>query len=447
VWLLFFFWFLLIFGPIVRSPLGALGDVSFLMAAGYLTWSIILGRGFHKSLTVFSYIAVTLALIAICNSVLVSDYIDEESFRAIVRPIKGLVVLLGLYFAVTNFSASSLKNVRPPVAYERLLLIAYSTVVMHGVIIVSQFAFPSLRDVTYSVLMDFEVLELNKQFRMPGLAGAGGAQVSAVQGLGFLIGVHLALVRRQYLLFVWGNLILVASFVLTGRTGFVMVGITMLYGFTFILMGRKWRLATVNGMAGRSGNVWSVVVALSAIAIVSFGLALYAEDAWLKQAVDRTFATYFQYAETGELQDRTVTLLGEQYVLPESIGHLLFGDARQFQNRGNYDSDIGYIRLLWGFGLFGLLGHLAFYLFMGYLITRPRIRTIMGTHNIAFGLWMLCGVLVLNYKEPFFFTRMSYPLSLLAVMALYWLSPNKQARAVALPVKLTSSEIRNANLS
>jgi hypothetical protein len=75
------------------------------------------------------------------------------------------------------------------------------------------------------------------------------------------------------------------------------------------------------------------------------------------------------------------------------------------------------------YGAIGLIGHLAFYALMGTLIAQRRVRDVMGKENVAFGIWFLAVIFVLNYKEPFFFARMSYPISLAAIMGLYWLTP------------------------
>jgi hypothetical protein len=70
----------------------------------------------------------------------------------------------------------------------------------------------------------------------------------------------------------------------------------------------------------------------------------------------------------------------------------------------------------------GLALHIAFYGLMGWAISRPHVLAVMGPRNVAFGAWCLFAVFVLNYKESFFFSRMSYPVSVLAILGLSWLS-------------------------
>jgi len=224
-----------------------------------------------------------------------------------------------------------------------------------------------------------------------------------------------------------GNLLLIASFVLTGRTGFVMVGISGLYLLTIVLSRQT------NGNPGQwvririSSVLWLSLAVLAAVRFVPPMIAAYQEDSNLTLATRRTFATYLNYKETGRLNDETLEELGKMYVAPSNVVQLFVGDARRYDNTGGvYYSDIGYVRQLWGYGLIGLIMHLAFYVLMGALITQHHVRDVMGKQNVAFGMWFLIAIFVLNYKEPFFFARMSYPISLVAIMGLYWLTPKRR---------------------
>lgn len=420
---LFLAWFFFVFGPVVRSPLGSFGDLSLLTIAFYLAWSILVGRPLAKSLLPFCCIAFLLSGLAGGNTLLANNPVEPSALQPILRPVKGVIFFLGVYFAVRRLLSSFLERNGPRKTYEYLLSILYVVVVVHGLIIVLQFFCPDLRDLTYAFLKDMHVLDYNKQFRMPGLAGAGGAQVSAVQGLGFLIGVHLAIVKRKYLPFLMGNFLLIGSFILTGRTGFVLVAVAGLY-YVLTVLRRLWRVDQLPGrfMNGRFALLAvALVVGLSFLAPVFS--SMYAEDANSRTAIDRTFETVNNYRSTGQLTDRTLTALGKMFVLPEDSSIFIFGRAKFYNNTtGVYQSDLGYIRLLWGYGLIGLIGHVAFYLLMGFYIFRPCVREAMGMQNIMFGFVFLTSIFILNYKEVFFLTRMSYPLTVAAVMGMYWLS-------------------------
>lgn len=416
-------WFLLILGPVLRSPLGSLGDVSVLSAAGYLVWSTIRGRRPDRSLLPYVALAVAIAFIAGVNSTFTLHALSSGAVQPILRPIKAVVVLLGLYFAIRHLSRAHVCAFGARRAYELLLLAAYLVLVVHAIVILLQFAYPAFRDFTYAVLLDFNVLAYNKTFRMPGLAGAGGAQLSAVQGLGFMIGVHLAVVTRRYLPFLVGNVLLVASFVLTGRTGFVLVGIAIPYLVTISI----WREGRIAAQEWPRRRTLSVVFALAcAFFVIRYLPRIYAsfsESTTLAIAVERSFRTYLNYQESGRVTDETINELNNMYAIPSSTGQLLVGDAVEYDNTGGvYASDLGYVRQLFGYGIVGLALHIAFYCLMGWAISRPRVLAIMGTRNVAFGAWCLVAIFVLNYKESFFFARMSFPISVVAILGLAWLS-------------------------
>lgn len=423
IFLLWLGWFVFVFGPIIRSPLGALADLSIVATTAYLGWSIASNARLHRSVAPFFYIAISLTSLAILNSLFASEVIDGSSVQAILRPVKGLLVFLGLYFAVTRLSRGFLDERGPRETYEMLLGVIYAAVLVHAAIIILQFIFPAFLHLTYQVIGGEDVLNINKHFRMPGLSGAGGAQLSATQGLGFLIGVHLALIRGRYLPYIMGNLLLVASFVLTGRTGFVLVGIAAVYWILSVFLGRKRRWRVRSPAQALLGVVW-LIVALGVIFwtthLISIG---YADNQWFARAVDRTFKTYTDYNESGKLSDRTLNALATMFVVPSDPIRWVFGDARLYNNTlGVYYSDIGYIRLWWGYGLVGLTGYIAFYLLMAVQIGGRGVRRVMGGQNVAFGFCVLFAIFVLNFKEPFFFSRMSYPITLAAVMGLWWLT-------------------------
>lgn len=434
MWALFPFIFLLIFGPVVRSPLGSFGDLSILTAAIFFVWSLLVGCHLTKNIKLFCWIAFILTLLAFLNSLFISEYIELKYLQVILRPLKGLIIFLGVYYAIIRLLKPSIETMGPRKAYESLLTAVYATVLVHGFIIIFQFVFPAFRDLTYAVLINSNVLEFNKQFRMPGLAGAGGAQVSAVQGLGFFIGVHLAMIKKKSLPFIIGNLILVMSFVLTGRTGFVLVGISFLYWIVNTVFKKRSISSTIK-VRGLLARILMVAILLLFISKgVSFFFSDSYDDPMLKVAIDRTFETYLNFTETGDFSDTTLSSLSEMYEFPEKISTLIFGDVVLYDNTAaGYNSDIGFVRILWGYGLIGLAGHIIFYLLMGHLILSSRTRQIMGAENITFGLWVLGSVFVLNYKEPFFFSRMSYQITLFVIIGLYSISSSYFMSELARP--------------
>lgn len=422
-------WFLLILGPVIRSPLGAFGDTSLLASLIYIVWSMGRGSRLHKSIMPFVAISALITIGAFVNTLLLSDFIDSASIQVILRPAKAVLILLGLYFAVTRLSRSRWGGENPRENYLTLLRVVYAAIVIHAGIILLQYLFPAVLNLTYQVVGGGEVLAINKKFRMPGLAGAGGAQVAATQGLGFLIGVHLSLMGRPWLTLFIGNVLIVISLVLTGRTGFVVVGVAAVYWVLSILsMRRRERRKT-----SFSNVVLGIVSVPLAAGVILIGLRFvtssYSEDIWFARAVDRTFESVTTYMQSGEFSNRTLDELGTMYNFPRDPIRWLIGEARLYDNTlGLYYSDIGYVRLWWGYGLYGVLGYIAFYLLMAVQIGSRRVREAMGAQNVAFGLVVLATVFLLNYKETFFFSRMSYQITVASVMGLFWLTVVDRSR-------------------
>lgn len=416
-------WFILIFGPIISSPLGAFADTSLLAAVGYFLWNMAHGGKLHKSLVPFLVFAALITMGALVNTLLLSEHVDSASSQAILRPAKAMLVMFGAYFAVIRLSLHSFREKSPDEVYITLLRIVYFATVLHACIILLQYIFPSLLAATYRYLGGGEVLDINKKFRMPGLAGAGGAQLAATQGLGFLIGTHLLLGKGRWLTILVGNLLLVFSLVLTGRTGFVLVGLGIVYWIASKGIASK-QPRRKTSLRGVIFGVLSLPVAVGIFIVgAHFFSASYSEDIWFARAVDRTFESITTYVQSGTFSNRTLDELASMYNFPGDPVRWLIGEARLYDNTlGVYYSDIGYVRQWWGYGLVGLLCYVAFYLWMAVQLGGRKVRKVMGLQNVAFGFVVLAAIFILNYKESFFFSRMSYQVTLASVMALHWLT-------------------------
>lgn len=412
--------FMFVFGPIVKSPFGSFGDLSLWIAVVFFVWAALSSTEITAHLSPFCWTAFSISLLAAVSSLVITDQIDVKYLQVILRPVRGLIIFIGLYFAVYKMSLLNLSKEGPKRVYDAILHAIYLSTVVHGLLIVAQFIFPSVRDLTYSILLDQNVLEFNKQFRMPGLAGAGGAHVSAAQGFGFFLGVHLALSRNRYMPYLLGNLVLVISFILTGRTGFILAGLSGAYYILSVVTNRRFA-EQINR------RLFAIVVLFIAtcfaIGWASSSLIESYDNPMLLHAVERTFESYYNYTETGKFSDRTMTSLKDMLQFPDKPSILIGGDVSQYDNvSADYVSDIGYVRILWGYGLLGLTGHVIFYLLLGWLVSSQRVRAIMGKENVFLALWILAAVFVLNCKEIFFFSRLTYQITLFVVVSVYVVS-------------------------
>lgn len=400
----FFVWLLVIFGPVLDLGIGPFSDLSFLVCF------ILIFFGSKIYVDRF-YVFLSSLLFAICMLALFTaiffDYSElAVGLRAILRPIRVLVVMWAVII-LSNLTVQMLSKRFPNddvlEIYLKALSIVYGVLVLHAVIMVSQFLFPTFRDFVYQFTMAKYQLDFYQNFRMAGLSGAGGAQVSFVQGLGFCLGAFLwSKVHAKKTIIVL-NFILVFSVILSGRSGLIPVFLVILF-FVFKSLIWMFNFGVIKKEFFSKSSVFWLLTFFSAIA---FGVVRLLENEYVVIALERTFATFISYSETGEFSDNTLVALSNMFVLPSEFLHILFGKASYLETNTFYDfnTDIGYFRLIWGYGVLGLGIHIAFYCAM--LLVSIRLG-VCRRFFLEVNVFLVLLIFLFNSKEIFFFSKMSF---------------------------------------
>ena len=158
--------------------------------------------------------------------------------------------------------------------------------------------------------------------------------------------------------------------------------------------------------------------------------------------------------------DETLNLFNEFTIFPNNLSVWLVGDPRyvSLDEGSRYrtlNSDIGYIRLLWGYGIIGSLVHYAFYLSIIFIACNSYSRYYsaklknLASLNIIFAL----AILALNYKEVFVLTRIGFSTTCILLFAMLQLIAFENKETVNISKKshlrrshsINSSFFRNSN--
>ena len=348
----------------------------------------------------------------------IQSEINSDSIRAILRPVRACLTLLGLWAFVVMFLYKQTMS-RPDELVLAAVNIAFACIVLNAFIICLQFYSPIFLDFSYRHLSTAEILEINKAQRMPGLFSSGGATVSAFQGFGILLSAYIYREERSKKTkrLLLASALIIGSIILTGRSG--MLFLPLAYFYLAITNNDAANISGVtSAVLRRMGKVIWLTLVLSATLILLLSLASRAGSLdlspTLTAVIERTFETPLHYFETGEFRDRTISVLTtEQVVFPQNFSGLLFGDPSLLQNKGNYNSDIGYIRLIFGYGYVGLLFHIIFY---GFLYANVR-RSMLSRHSVIFFNTAFFSLFLLNGKELFFLARGAHNVLCLIVVA------------------------------
>lgn len=349
---------------------------------------------------------------------IIQSDIDADSIRTILRPVRACLTLLGLWAFVVMFLYKRSMS-RPDELVLAAVKVALGCIILNAAIIFLQFNSPAILDFSYRNLSAGEILEINKAQRMPGLFSSGGATVSAFQGFGILLSAYIYRAehsRNTKRIFLFVALI-IYSIILTGRSGLLFLPLA--YFYLAMTNNDSAKISDVNSaVIRRMGKVIGLTLVLGATLILLLSLASRAGsldlNPTLTAVIERTFETPLHYFETGEFRDRTISLLlTEQVVFPQNFSGLLFGDPSLLQNKGNYNSDIGYIRLIFGYGSVGLFFHIIFYAFL-YANVR---RSMLSRHSLIFFNTAFFSLFLLNGKELFFLARGAHNVLCLIVVA------------------------------
>jgi len=235
----------------------------------------------------------------------------------------------------------------------------YVSAFVHAVIMILAFFVPLFRNILYSIVplgVKGEVF-VESMVRSPGLTTGGGDALSVIQAVGLIFGIYYFVdIRREFSLYsffkhIISFLILLLSILLSARTGLV-----LLFLFIVGLLFYKLFIAISRSTISRSLFLKvSFAIGLFLI-IVPIGYNYLMQSEYSRFA-RRAFELYINYIETGEIGTSSSNKVQDMYFLPKDKVHLYFGDGNfgRDDDLPYIDSDIGYIRTIYGVGIVGTI--------------------------------------------------------------------------------------------
>ena len=141
---------------------------------------------------------------------------------------------------------------------------------------------------------------------------------------------------------------------------------------------------------------------ISALLILSFNT--FFKDLLLEnndiKMVSHAFELFINYSQSGKLESASTNHLSEMYVYPDNLKTWILGDGRFTAEDGEHyykGTDVGYLRILFFMGLFGLLILYAQKFFLIYTtINLKKGKEVQQYKNLIYFLFLL--TLILNFK-------------------------------------------------
>lgn len=184
------------------------------------------------------------------------------------------------------------------------------------------------------------------------------------------------------------SVVLMLSFIFIAVVGTIMARTTLvgvLFAIVIVLLRRRGKRYFISGL------VLSTII-ISATSV--YFLDLISDD--MEQLFNFGFEAFVNYKDTGSFSTSSTDVLLRMYKFPSVWETWLWGDARYEAGKGYYmNTDIGFCRLIFYFGVIGLITYMYFEYYILKKIFPPQIYG-----NIIRSV-LFCFVLVINGKGTF----------------------------------------------
>jgi hypothetical protein len=366
-------------------------------------------------------VPLTLIFLTFCYSTFANVFFNPDITKldSALRIIRIIITYLGCW-VIARYLVT--------IQMDVLEIIFWSTV-FHGLIMLLQFVSIDFRDFSYQYTVDSRaLLGARYEYSMAGLTNGGGAQLSVYQSFGSLIGIHLLGTRKEGESWVWlacGLGATVVSIFLSGRSGLL----------SLLLFGPIVALRNTSPLYIRTRFVKTAVIAslVALVASIFVLLGSFGDD----ESFDSVSAIALRSNDVFLLggEDSAYSELATAHLfLPDDLDTFIFGNPRLIAKDQNgydrlLDSDIGYVRLLFGYGVLGSTLHYLFYIYL--IMTTIKLTNRGYSRDYAFLVLVMCiAILFFNWKEIFVFTRMGFSQVLLAFFALILLGRDSATQSI-----------------
>ncbi len=343
-----------------------------------------------KSVSNVSFLLLFMQLLLILSLLLSSSLSGATDMSLI----KGQVVLL-LFFCVTHFLVSKI----PRSSSFIDLMQAFSLIVtIQSVAIIVSFLVPGIRDFIADIsATGFSDLS-GGSWRLSGLSGLGGSTLSLVQGIGLFTSFYLLMVGSKIATTLISVPLILISIMFTGKSGFLAIPLFFVFLLVYSLV--SWRLNR------KLTRAFIFLTLGTPIFLVLFYFVyssfFYQETVWGGDALYGSYRRATQeYANifAGE-GSRTFNYVTSEFTLPSSFTVMLLGDLDTWSLNRYSDvliNDNGYLRILWGYGLIGMV-----LLYMVVLIMMvASVAKLREFSDRLFLILLYIWLLVMNIKEPY----------------------------------------------
>ena len=330
-----------------------------------------------------------------------------DFIRAIMRSIKIIITFFGALALVNLYRVNYPLNYFNKICKNILFVL-----LINGVIMILQLIIPSVDDFI-KILLYNNVSDIHFQslFRVGGLYLSGGAMASVFQGFALLLIPYLFKLKEiNFFQVTIYYLIIIISIFITGRTGLVIIPISLICFSYYPSITSK-----------------PIIFTLFFI-LVFFSSTLLDTLETYTQSLDNRMLTFNfnRFLRLFSSEDRTTTYLLKTFTIPQDIS-LLFGNLN-FNNYVFRDvSDMGWNISLYKYGFFGILFYYSIVFFI--FIKSFSRKHIDKSKAFLFRIFILTYLLI-EFKEEVIYARNG--LSILFLLTIIFLMQEKKITKISI---------------
>ncbi len=283
------------------------------------------------------------------------------------------------------------------ISFKNLILYLQIIIFIQALFVILYFFSLDFKNWTLDFIPASGNLDPRVDFRSRGLMNGASATGALMISLGLIFTAYLVVVSELkkfnfFYLSISFLLILTAIFFI-GRTGFLIVPFVGLYFLVLFIYKKEFR----NNIKIFTAYLFGyLIIGLIFLLILSY-LNLFSIDLTKFNTVLNWVTNEINF-KNGSVEVKTLTILSSHWFIPDDIKTLLFGNPSSFDEE-RISSDIGFIRILYGFGL---IGSIIFYGFFIYIFLK-MIKKLNKIEEKFIIIVLAILFFITEIKEPFLF--------------------------------------------
>lgn len=330
---LFILLFLALYGPRFEFL-----DIMPLACIGLAAWAAIQNIATRR-LTLRRLLFAVIAIFGSTYLALVGVWQDSPDWTGV-----QLVFKMFIFFFAADFLVDQYRKVDSERICVKILIDVVLATFFNALFVITVFFSPRIREVAgkYLFLDESNQHWIETGSRVFDISMGGGASGSFVFSIAIITGMifwrDLPLFSRMQ------TLIIFAATALLGRTGFIISACAFILFFTFLITRRIYTNILI-----------FLVIILTFLQIYEplFSWVFSQDGVWFKWM----FELFINADTYGKLSSGSTDVLTSMYFLPSSISEMVIGTGNygRHQLLPYIPSDVGYVRMIWGGGIIGLL--------------------------------------------------------------------------------------------